>query len=512
MSGEASGSRYAPLPVDPLPDNEHDNGNTPVPSRIPSPTPTLQPIVMPTTWTFDNVEYDSLNAVLDAIHEKAGGSRSAVENISYIASVISAQAAATCFNTLGNKIYEHANGQHELNVQIDSLIKKLIKKTTTLRDDWDTMVTLVGDLQKENEELRKENRQFERDMDQLNDNMHALLKEFRTLKNSTVATSSGHSAGSKPKVAEPPKYKGNKSSDITLEQWLQKMGLWFRHHNISGDEDKITMALMYLEGGAQSYMDDYIEKAAVGLMLGSWDDFISRLKSGYRQLAPEKSAQQSLEELCAKTHSSISKFAEDFRRFASKSGYSDVELIRRIDAQVNKDVRGIMITHRQLSPATVPTKWENYLDWVLSIEMQFRDNPNSRAHQHTPVAPRAKDPNAMDVDAIRKPEKLAKEQETWLAEGKCFRCGKHPYRKNEKCRNPQYKGFYELPERKAPAKSQVRNLKEEPSGDEHSKMEYLRRALEEFEKGKGKANETASESETVGRIVNNEEDFLQRVL
>ena len=43
-------------------------------------------------------------------------------------------------------------------------------------------------------------------------------------------------------------------------------------------------------------------------------------------------------------------------------------------------------------------------------------------------------------------------------------------------------------------------------------MEYLRRALEEFEKGKGKANETASESETVGRIVNNEEDFLQRVL
>ena len=113
----------------------------------------------------------------------------------------------------------------------------------------------------------------------------------------------------------------------------------------------------------------------------------------------------------------------------------------------------------------------------------------------------------MDVDAIRKPEKLSKEQETWLMENKCFRCGKHPYRKNEKCRNPQYKGFYELPERKSPGKSQARTLNEEPKAEEQDKMEYLRRALEEFETGKGKSK---AETETVGHI--SEQGFLERVL
>ena len=135
------------------------------------------------------------------------------------------------------------------------------------------------------------------------------------------------SSASHPKIADPPKFKG-KTQDLMVEQWLQKLGIWFQYQNIVKDEDKITTALLFLEGGAQSYMDDYAEKAAEGHHLGTWDVFVDRLRSGYRELAPEKSAQQSLEELCAKTHVSISSFAENFHRLAIKSGYSDIELIR----------------------------------------------------------------------------------------------------------------------------------------------------------------------------------------
>ncbi|EJF63985.1 hypothetical protein DICSQDRAFT_27490, partial [Dichomitus squalens LYAD-421 SS1] len=174
----------------------------------------------------------------------------------------------------------------------------------------------------------------------------------------------------------PPKYKGNKGSDITLEQWLQKMGLWFRVQKITTDDDKITLALMYLEGGAHDYVEDYVETASNGGTLGSWTDFVNRLKAGYRQLAPEKTTQTSLEEWCSKSHSTVIQFAENFRRYASKSGYADVELIRRIDNQVGKNsqILTVMTAMRQVNPMLIPTKWEHYLDWVLKLEMETRGN------------------------------------------------------------------------------------------------------------------------------------------
>ena len=134
------------------------------------------------------------------------------------------------------------------------------------------------------------------------------------------------SSASHPKIADPPKFKG-KTQDLTVEQWLQKLSIWFWYQNIVKDKDKITTTLLFLEGGAQSYMDDYAKKAAKGCYLGTWDVFVNWLRSGYQELAPEKSAQQSLEELCTETNVSISLFAENFYHLAIKSSYSDIELI-----------------------------------------------------------------------------------------------------------------------------------------------------------------------------------------
>ena len=130
MSGVASGSRYAPLSVEEEHDSEQEsNGNTPIPSRLPSPTPTLQPVLIPTTWTFEDVEYANLDDFLR--HVSGTGDGEAISQqiriITNLATGISTQATATSFNTLGNKIYEHVNGQHCINLVLEKQISTALK-------------------------------------------------------------------------------------------------------------------------------------------------------------------------------------------------------------------------------------------------------------------------------------------------------------------------------------------------------------------------------------------------
>ena len=60
-----------------------------------------------------------------------------------------------------------------------------------------------------------------------------------------------------------------------LEQLLQKMGIWFHIQNIVTDEDRITMALWYLEDGAATYMDDYSDRATRVFVTGPQSCFSS---------------------------------------------------------------------------------------------------------------------------------------------------------------------------------------------------------------------------------------------
>ena len=42
---------------------------------------------------------------------------------------------------------------------------------------------------------------------------------------------------------------------------MQKMGLWFRIQNVTADDDRITLALMYFKGGALDFVSDCYDKA-----------------------------------------------------------------------------------------------------------------------------------------------------------------------------------------------------------------------------------------------------------
>ena len=538
------GSRFVGLSVGDFGPNEPGPSGTqppasPVPqtqepTRPTSPTPTLQPYVGPTTWTWGETEYDTLEeAILASMTEHDMPEKLRGWYISIVRD-LTRREIVDLYNLLGNKMYEHRAEANTAITQLRTQYELAQKAVRELRGKADVAVASaklatdkVQTLEAENVALKAEITSLKADHDVLNTNVLLVVEKYKELAakvnnvvthppagSAPITISAQAPTASKVKASEPPKFKGNKGSDITLEQWLQKMGLWFRIQNVTADDDRITLALMYLEGGALDFVSDYVDNASEGFALGSWSDFVDRLKAGYRQLAPEKTAQASLEEWCTKIHPSVIQFAENFRRFASKSGYSNVELIRRIDHQISRDVQiqTVMATTRQINPDRVPLTWDKYLDWALTIEMDMRGNKLQASSTSRP-APR-KDPNAMDIDNLRKPEKLSKEQAEWLEKKLCFRCGKHPYKSGQRCRNPKYNGYYELPEGKDNKKTGIHAL-EENKMDESAKWDYLCKALAEFAAQQDKGKGRQEEPETTARIEeirHTEEDFLSRML
>ena len=179
-----------------------------------------------------------------------------------------------------------------------------------------------------------------------------------------------------------------------------------------------------------------------------------------------------------------------------------------------------MVTYSSINPDSVPMTWEKYLEWVLDIEMKLReDRKPSTSSSQSNTAKATKDPNAMEIDIIKKVEKLSKEQEEWLAKGACFRCGKHKVKRGERCRSPKYKGFYELPASSSSQNTQksttVRTVEVSTEQDEKKDREqFIQMCLAQFDAKKGKEKEPAKAAEMVAARIEEipEEDFLQRVL
>jgi hypothetical protein len=243
-----------------------------------------------------------------------------------------------------------------------------------------------------------------------------------------------------------PKFSGN-TKDQTLEDWVMKIHVYFRHQKVTNNEDRITIALMALEGHPHLYMQEYSMAISKNLQLGTWAEFLSKLETGYKDLAPEKRAQQNLDKVDSKKYTNVRSFAEDFRIWAPKSSYSNVELIARIDRKRSERLVNVMTGAKMANPTLAPSTWARYLDYVLQFKTKLRKNRNAnRMRSH-------KDSDAMEVDAMRtftrphgKEKELNNEQKKWAKAGLCFKCGKHPCLRGKPCRNPVYKGFFKVPQ------------------------------------------------------------------
>jgi hypothetical protein len=317
-----------------------------------------------------------------------------------------------------------------------------------------------------------------------------------------------HCAPHMPRILDPLKFSGEKK-DHTLDQWLQSMGLWFVYYQIFDDGMKIGMAITYLEKGAANYMHIYTDAVVQGQPVGTWQAFVQHLETAYRNLAPEKGAQNKLAALCATKQPSMAAFAEKFWQYALRSGYADVELIHRISDQCSSGLVQVMVATEISNPANVPTTWPAYPKYCLTVKSRLWENKNATAHTHSSPA---KDPDAMDLSAIpKKEEPMSAEQVKWLEKELCFKCGKHPYKKGKKCRNSVYKGFYKMPLRAklAEKKTHIKAMatptpapapSTDTSGQEQ--MEYMQTMLAQWDaqKGKNTSSSTVPAAMTLAHI------------
>lgn len=158
-------------------------------------------------------------------------------------------------------------------------------------------------------------------------------------------------------------------------------------------------------------------------------------------MAPEKKAQSELEKVCSVKHSSMAKFAEQFRIHATQSGYLHTELIARINKQRSKEMQQVLVSIQCTTPQAIPTTWPEYLEYLLTIEMQFRvERP------HTSKKDDSANVNAVYPCCKEEKKPLNDEQKKWAAAGKCFKCGNHDRIAGKPCRKPKYNGWFDVPQ------------------------------------------------------------------
>jgi hypothetical protein len=270
-------------------------------------------------------------------------------------------------------------------------------KTITQTDDWGVIARLQGELQEEANirlaalekaekayalleqlhiVLENENYCLRGDLDALNTTQQSLVKVITEMNQRLAAlqTQVNNAAFTTPapgptfaqaaatadpqstriKLPEPPKFSGDIKT-LSLEDWCRQMIAWLGHNNVTGAKQRIEFTLYFLQGGARAFMEKYYNAAEKGLPLGTFKEFMTELKRGYRNLAPEKEAQEVLDKIDRKHYSSIVSFAADFRSAAIWSKYSNSELIHCIEKKFNKDLT-LLITSAQISQnSNVPT-------------------------------------------------------------------------------------------------------------------------------------------------------------
>jgi hypothetical protein len=310
-----------------------------------------------------------------------------------------------------------------------------------------------------------------------------------------------------PDIGKPTAFTGKGQN---FEEWLTKVINYFTYYSVSSDQQKIILSMSFLSGDALTFMNKYNLRTNAGEPLGTFQEFVQDLKVGYGERTPERTAQDKLDATCKKNFDSMQRFAEKFRSLAVQSGLSDKDLIYRISEQRPKDMRAAMATARIMPTYKEPDTWQEYLDHCLSIEASLKGERKNSTHD-TSGTSAPKDSDAMDVSAVQKktPEPMSKEQIEWMANGKCFKCGKHPYKKNEPCRNPTYKGFYALPTKKElrAIRTEETSTSTSPPPNSHDDLrEQLRKMQERLDAAEKKTDSSSEKIHSV-RFEEMESDF-----
>ncbi|KAF8546709.1 hypothetical protein OG21DRAFT_1426311, partial [Imleria badia] len=230
----------------------------------------------------------------------------------------------------------------------------------------------------------------------------------------------------------PETFNGNKDE---YHSWISSVQLYLLINAAIYDTDKkqIAFTLSFMKKGtAQGWAATFTADTIKQKKFGTFDDFVVSLETTFCTTEIKGKALGTLQTL-NQDGDDILGYINQFKVTAHQSGLTDHSvLIRFFSKGLNP---GLM--KRIYTMDIVPNKIEAWYTKAKAFQAQWaRSNKIAARHsrkkntQSTPTtrpylpAPKAKDPNAMDVDAVHIGKLTPEEQKKCVEKGLCFRCRK----------------------------------------------------------------------------------------
>jgi len=216
--------------------------------------------------------------------------------------------------------------------------------------------------------------------------------------------------------------------------WALEEGRPLNVDRVRADKVWINSALSYMQGEAATWASQYLQ--AIQLHTensankwpfdgGDWTKFLEALRLRFQATNDADAAQRELTTI-TQGKKTVAEYAARFQQVASRTGYSDADLMSRFKANLCDNSKV------WLSVATFRNKPKD-LDTLIAIATEC-DADMRNVKSDTRSAPTAAvDPNAMEIDATRTqatrrpsapgPNGRTREEFTRLMRGRCYGCG-----------------------------------------------------------------------------------------
>ncbi|KIJ08259.1 hypothetical protein PAXINDRAFT_28881, partial [Paxillus involutus ATCC 200175] len=231
------------------------------------------------------------------------------------------------------------------------------------------------------------------------------------------------------KVGTPTHFDGNTNDS---SRWLHSVMAYLVLNDriYNSDDKKIILALSFMsKGTAASWAEAAYERADTLGSFGTWEMFKEDFKKTFVTSDVKSASISKLSSLTQRGCGSLEKFNAEFRLLAHRSG------VNSQGALIEWYTRGLnfAISEKIIGMEFTPTTLDK---WIAKAEHFNVQNKRIRSlkrgtpfqNNYSSNSSRNRDPNAMDVDAVR----LSPSQRAdYMKKGLCFVCGKHGHRSGE---------------------------------------------------------------------------------
>ena len=226
------------------------------------------------------------------------------------------------------------------------------------------------------------------------------------------------------KIASPSPFTGDPEK---TRKFLQDVELYIRINSAlyDTDEKKIIFALSFMKGGtAVGWSESYINAALTASNFGTWEDFKKEIEKAFSPIDSEGTACLKLKYLKQGEKQPVNEHISQFCILISKCRITDNKAL--VDYFMDGLTRKLLEKIHLMQ--NMPTTIDEWYKTAAQLDGQYRRAQaitNQSRNSYTPdyaLPPRVttiKDPNAMDIDAIRL---MQEEHLEHLQNKKCFIC------------------------------------------------------------------------------------------